>query len=105
MRRAAKKDANHETIAAAFRKLGYSVLDLSRQGDDCPDMLCAKDGLSVLVEAKMPKGKLTSGQRVFVANWRGAVEVARSVDDVLAIHRRMLLSPLKAFDSHTGKRL
>lgn len=86
----AKKDGNHNELSEAFEKLGYSVLDLSRMGDDCLDILIGKANVSCLVEIKSDGGKLTRGQLDFIAGWRGRCEVARSVDDVIAIDRRLM---------------
>mgnify|MGYP002813895590 CR=1 FL=1 len=87
MRRAAKTDANHAEVVAAFRKLGWSVLDLSRVGQGCPDILCGRPGYSVLVEikdgAKVPsQRKLTEDQIDFHAEWRGPLVVVKDVEDV-----------------------
>lgn len=90
MRRAAKTDANHTELVAAFRSLGYSVLSLARLGSGVPDALVARNGRSALVEFKSLKGKLNRDQLDFVTQWHGVIEVARSVDDVLAIHERLM---------------
>lgn len=90
MRRAARKDATHNPIAKAFEKLGCTVLDLSRVGDNCPDMLCSIRGHTVLVEAKTGSRGLSEGQREFCRIWRGKVYVARSVDDAAVIVQQML---------------
>lgn len=96
MRRASKVDGTHRMIVKAFRDLQYSVLDLSRVGAGCPDLLVSTANtrgqpVTCLVECKMPKGKLNKRQLEFVSSWHGAIEVARSVDDVLAIHKRLML--------------
>lgn len=85
MRRAAKVDKNHAELVKAFRELGYSVLSLARLGSGVPDALVAKDGKSALIEFKSAKGKLNKDQLDFVTKWHGAIEVARSVDDVIRI--------------------
>lgn len=90
MRRAAKVDANHAEIVAAFRQLGYSVGNLSQLGGGWPDLLVAKDGRTALVEVKSAKGKLNRDQLDFVASWHGVIEVARSIEDVLTIDRRLM---------------
>lgn len=90
MRLAAKRDANHVSILAAFRQAGCSVLDLSRVGGGCPDALVARNGHSLLVEIKdgtkaPSKRKLRGNQEDFSARWRGRICVASSLDDVLLI--------------------
>jgi hypothetical protein len=53
MRRAARVDANHAEIVAAFRKCGCQVLDLSRVGGGCPDLLVRTNfGALILIEVK-----------------------------------------------------
>lgn len=88
MRRAARTDANHAEIVKAFRSLGCSVLDLSRLGGGCPDILVGM-GMrhNVLVEikdgSKPPSArKLTDDEEAFFKAWRGAVVIAESLDDV-----------------------
>ena len=90
MRRAARTDANHAQIVAAFRQLGYSVLDLSRVGQGCPDLLVARNGESWLVEikdgAKPPSArKLTPDESEFHARWKGRVIIVESLDDVARV--------------------
>jgi hypothetical protein len=80
--RAAKVDGNHAAIVDAYRRAGYLVLSLARQGAGCPDLLTfrADEGLR-LREVKMPKGKLRRQQEAFQAKgW--PVDVVRSIDDL-----------------------
>jgi hypothetical protein len=51
MRRAAKVDANHADIVKALRAAGCGVLDLSKVGNGCPDLL-VHAGVTVLMEIK-----------------------------------------------------
>ncbi len=85
MRRAAKKDLTQNPIAQAFRKLGCTVLDLSRMGESCPDMLVATRGQTALVEAKTGSKGLSEGQQAFCQSWRGKVYTARTVADAAVI--------------------
>lgn len=83
MRRAAKKDANHNVIADAFSKLGCSVFDTSQLGKDFPDMVIGMHGINVLIEVKRDaKAKLTDGQFKFFHEWKGWTAVVRGIDDV-----------------------
>lgn len=89
MRRAAKKDANHETIADALRAAGYSVLDLSQAGNGIPDIAVGKPGFACLVECKdgdkPPSARrLTPDQERVLAMWTGPAIVAISPADALA---------------------
>ena len=81
LRRAAKKDARHAEMVADLRKMHFSVIDLSRVGDNCPDMLVGRQGIDVIAEVKtrLTKHKvvsatqyLTDGQRALHERWRGS---------------------------------
>lgn len=85
MRRAARTDKNHAEIVKAFRRLGASVLDLSRVGAGCPDLLVAQHGVNILVEVKFEKGGLTPDQKVFHDAWKGQICIARTAEDVAEI--------------------
>jgi hypothetical protein len=92
VRRAARVDANHGAIVSALRKVGCSVLDLSRLAHGTPDVLIYSPRMCayVLVEikdgAKAPsKRKLTEAQIKFHNEWRGPVVVVESVDEALAL--------------------
>jgi len=87
MRRAARVDANQAEIMAAFRKLGWLVLDLSGVGQGCPDLL-VKDRAGALRLVEVKDGKkppsareFTPPQVKFHAVW--PVTRVMSVDDVL----------------------
>jgi len=70
MRRAARVDRNHAEIVDALRKCGARVLDLSRVGRGCPDLLVHVGRLLVLVEVKTPQGTWTEAQERFrEAGW------------------------------------
>ena len=84
----AKRDGNHAEVEKALRDAGIATIDLSKVGDDCPDILaCRQDGMCVLVEVKMPKtGRLSAGQRAFAEKWPGPYCVATECDTaVLAV--------------------
>jgi hypothetical protein len=90
MRRAAKKDHNHNELSDAFKSFGCSVADTSRLGNDFPDMIIGLLGINVLIEIKRDdvspsKSKLTDGQFKFLHEWRGWTAVVRNVDDALRI--------------------
>lgn len=91
MRRAAKTDANHAEIVAALRQAGCGVLDLSRVGNGCPDLLVHLPSYpwrQALVEvkdgSKPPSArKLTPDQEKFHAEWKGWIHTVKSVDEAL----------------------
>lgn len=96
MRRAARTDANHAQIVATARKCGCTVLDLSKVGDGCPDLLLGistADGTkNLLVEVKNPlqppnKRKLNDDQVKFHGAWKGPIAVVESTDELIALIR------------------
>jgi Holliday junction resolvase len=84
MRRAARKDANHNLIADHLRKLGWSVLDLSRLGGGCPDMVVGRSGYCALVECKQPGEKLTPDQVEVKAKWDAPYFIAYEPEQIAA---------------------
>ena len=96
MRRASRVDANHKDIMAAFRSLGWSVLDLSAVGKGCPDIAVATSALNVLVEikdgSKPPSArKLNDKQVEFHEKWRGPIIVIESVEQVFEFVKKVAL--------------
>lgn len=90
MRRAAKKDVNHNFLADVFMKAGCTVRDTSRLGDNFPDMIVGICGINVLIEVKRDdvppsKSKLTDGQFKFFHEWKGWTAVVRTADEALMI--------------------
>jgi hypothetical protein len=90
MRRAAKVDANHQEIVAAFRKFGCSVLPLHTVGGGCPDICVGKNRKSVLVEIKdgnkPPSARaLTKDEQKFHDEWKGSLFVVEGIGDVIAL--------------------
>lgn len=90
MRRKAKNDANQAQVVEGLRKLGYSVLILSRVGEGCPDLLVGNMGRNWLIElkdgSKYPsERKLTPDQETFFSSWRGQVNKAESLEEILDI--------------------
>jgi hypothetical protein len=79
MHRRHRRDATQSPAVAELIAMGFSVADTSQCGDDFPDLVIGKHGLTGLVElkAKSPgrttMNKLVSaGQREFAATWRGS---------------------------------
>jgi hypothetical protein len=90
MRRAARTDGNHEAITEAFRAAGCSVQSLAAVGCGCPDLLCAINGYTFLVEIKdcaqaPSKRRLTPMQYEWHASWHGKVHLVETVDAALFI--------------------
>lgn len=88
MRRAARVDGNHSDIAAALRQAGCSVLDLSRVGQGCLDLLVSRNGQTWFIEVKdgrKPPSErcLTPAQKRFAGDWRGSWYIVLSVEEAL----------------------
>ena len=82
MRRAARVDGNHAEIVDCFKKLGCSVLSLAAVGKGVPDLLVAINGITWLVEVKMPNGKENEMQVEFAITWKGCRAVVRDLQGV-----------------------
>ena len=67
---ARRKDANHNEIADHLRKLGWSVLDLSRAGSGVPDMAVGRPGFAALIEVKRKGEKLTEDEAKVRDSWK-----------------------------------
>lgn len=78
MRRAAKKDANHNEVADYLRARGWSCEDCHKHGDGFPDFIAGKPGVGCLVEVKDKGGKLTPKEQKFAERYRGPYIVAYS---------------------------
>lgn len=69
---AKRVDENQNLIKHTFIALGASVLDLSRVGQGCPDLLIGYKGKTALVEIKSSnKATFTEPQLKFIKSWRG----------------------------------
>lgn len=90
-RRASKVDENQAEIVEALRKAGASVECLHAVGGGVPDLLVSfykyhmVEAETILMEVKTEKGKLTPDQVEWHNEWRGQVEIVRSVDDALRV--------------------
>jgi Holliday junction resolvase len=85
MRRTHRRDKTHAAIVTELRQMGYSVADTSTVGNDFPDLVIGRRGVTALVEAKSRSREshvgrvtdpavalLTDGQRRFRDAWRGS---------------------------------
>jgi len=80
-------DDNQKQIIHTFIALGASVLNLSRVGEGCPDILIGYKKNSVLCEIKKnDKAPYTESQVKFMQNWRGgAISRIDSVDAAIRL--------------------
>ena len=84
---AKRVDENQNQIIHTFIALGASVLNLSRVGQGCPDILVGYKKHSVLCEIKRnEKSAYTEPQIKFMQNWRGGpVNRIDSVDAAIRL--------------------
>lgn len=77
-------DANQREVVQAFERLGCKVLDLTRVGGGCCDLLVTP-GMSdlYLVEVKTEAGRLNKKQHEFHDTWPCWIVV--TVDDVVSL--------------------
>jgi Holliday junction resolvase len=80
-----RADKNQLEIVKALREIGASVLVLSQVGFGAPDLLLGWQGKNILIEVKSKNGKLSKSQKDWIFDWRGRVEVVRSIEDVIRI--------------------
>ena len=91
MRYKRKRDANQNPIVAGLTQAGYSVFDASAVGGGFTDLVVGgvdrRDGLrkNWVMEVKTDKGKLTPRQKDWHADWRGPIDIVRSLDEALAV--------------------
>jgi hypothetical protein len=80
-------DENQKQIIHTFIALGASVLNLSRVGEGCPDILVGYRKHSVLCEIKRnSKAFYTESQVKFMQEWRGGpVSRIDSVDAAIRL--------------------
>ena len=91
---AKRTDSNHKEIMQAFRSVGATVLDLSRVGMGCPDLLISHQGSQALVEVKAPGGKFTPQQKLFMTCWQAPVHKIETVQEAVELVKIMKRSIL-----------
>jgi len=82
-----RTDKNQQEIIDAMRKMGATVMDLSRVGKGCPDLLVGINNKTALVEVKSSaKAKYTPHQEKWLQAWNGGT-VARidSIDSAIQL--------------------
>lgn len=98
--RAAKIDRNQPEIVKALRAVGVSVQHLHSVGAGCPDLLCAINDHTFLIEVKdgtkfPSEQKLTPDQVTWHAGWKSPVHVCNSVGTALGVAEIYKLKELK----------
>jgi hypothetical protein len=76
-------------VVGDLLRMGWSVLDVSQVGDDAPDLVIGRMGITQLVEVKSPLGllnahqRLSAGQIQWHRDWRGSrVIVGYRAEDI-----------------------
>lgn len=91
MRKAARRDDNHNELVGVFRALGCTVFETDRVGEGFPDVVVGCIGVNHLVEIKNPgtdygRAGLNQKQKLFNDPWRGEKVVAVwTQDEVTAL--------------------
>lgn len=67
-----RTDGNHVDITQALEKCGWTVVNLSRVGGGCPDILVGAGFQTVMAEIKTEKGSLNANQVHFHTRWMGS---------------------------------
>ena len=88
MRRAARVDDNHRSIAVALKAIGCSVLSLAPLGKGAPDLLVGYWGRNTILEVKdgskpPSKRRLTPDEEAFAEAWRGQYAVVETVEQAI----------------------
>lgn len=93
-RRACARDANHDEIADAFRRLGWDVIDTHQCAQyvpGFPDLMAIRGGRVVGIEVKAPGGRLTVDELTFaMAHPEWAPVVVRTVDEVIRLSEEVI---------------
>ena len=79
-RYAKARDKNEKEIVNALEAIGCTVVRL----DTPVDLLCGRGGKNILLECKMPKGRLTKPQVKFLAGYKGQVRVVTTPEEAIA---------------------
>jgi len=90
MRRAARVDDNHRDIINSLEEMHCTVLDLSKVGGGCPDILVGWQGINILFEIKdgnkpPSRRRLRDNQESFMQRWKGPAYAVNSFEEAWAI--------------------
>jgi Holliday junction resolvase len=76
-------DANQKEIVRELKQRGYAVEDFAKVGGGVPDLLVAKNGVTIAVEIKRTiVGKFKIGQLEWLATWKGLCGYASTTDAI-----------------------
>lgn len=89
-----RTDANQAAIVRELEGLGIRVQSLHAVGAGVPDLLLGIPDANVLVELKIPGGKLNERQIEWHDSWPVPVLIATNVDEILyGMWNHIVLSP------------
>lgn len=77
------RDRDHLTIMHGLRAYGYGVADLASQGNAFPDLIAAKNNVTVLLEVKTPGAKFYISQLEFLSTWKGYAGFVTTLDEAV----------------------
>lgn len=80
-----RTDANQAKIVEAAREMGASVACTHMVKDGFPDLVVGWRGHNLVVECKMPGGRLTEDQIVWHENWHAPAHIVWSADSMIAL--------------------
>lgn len=81
---AKRKDANHDEIKQACIDAGWQWEDTYQYGGVLLDGIVNRDGITVLVECKALRGRLTERESKVFDTWRGETVLAFSPSQAVA---------------------
>jgi hypothetical protein len=91
-----KKDANHDEVKEAVTAAGWQWQDTYQYGGVMLDGIVNRNGITVLVEVKQLRGRLTKREGDVFDNWRGEMILAftgpqavAQLADIAARYRRV----------------
>ena len=86
---AKRVDNTHAEVRDGLRELGYYVIDMSKVGDDFPDLLVvSKSGVIVLLEVKTPGEYPTEGQVAFLNHFTGPASLVFGLETAKEVMER-----------------
>ncbi len=89
MRKYGRHDDNRDEIIAALEQIGSDVIKLDSIGRGCPDLLCGRRGVNLLLEVKdgskpLSQRRLTPAELKFYQTWRGHKAVVNNIQEAVS---------------------
>jgi hypothetical protein len=80
-----RTDQNQTEVVEALRAIGASVAITSMVGFGFGDLVVGYRRNNKIIELKFKRGTWTPAELEFHQNWQGKIDVARSIDEAIAI--------------------